>query len=277
MRRWLLKVRLRPARPAGRSPTRALVVTGGHGFDEPSFAALLAALPGVAVEHVAHPDADDRLHPDRLDADVVVLYDLPGVRLARGRPAEPFPPPPEVVEGWEGLLAEGVPIVALHHSLCSWPLWPRFADLLGGVFLYAPGKVAGQDWPDSGYRLDVPQVLTVVAPEHPVCAGLPPSFALTDEPYLCPIFEDAVTPLLRTDAPRTDADHESVAHALVPAEATRQTWHHPPGSSLAAWTHRVERSTVVYLQPGDGPGAFANDQYRRLLTNAVTWASSTRP
>jgi len=125
--------------------------------------------------------------------------------------------------------------------------------------------------------MDVPQVLTVVAPEHPVCAGLPPSFALTDEPYLCPIFEDAVTPLLRTDAPRTDADHESVAHALVPAEATRETWHHPPGSSLAAWTHRVDRSTVVYLQPGDGPGAFANDQYRRLLTNAITWAASTRP
>ena len=171
--------------------------------------------PAWPSERVAHPDADDRLHPDRLDADVVVLYDLPGVRLARGRPAEPFPPPPEVVEGWEGLLAQGVPVVALHHSLCSWPLWPRFADLLGGVFLYAPGKVVGQDWPDSGYRLDVPQVLTVVAPEHPVCAGLPPVFALTDEPYLCPIFEDAVTPLLRTDAPRTDADHESVAHALV--------------------------------------------------------------
>jgi uncharacterized protein len=261
----------------GTETTRALVVTGGHGFDEPSFAAMLAALAGVVVERVAHPDADARLHPDRLDADIVVLYDLPGVRLARGRPAEPFPPPPEVVEGWEGLLAAGVPIVALHHSLCSWPLWPRFADLLGGVFLYAPGKVAGQDWPDSGYRLDVPQVLTVVAPEHPVCAGLPPSFALTDEPYLCPIFEDAVTPLLCTDAPRTDTDHESVAHALVPADTTSATWHHPTGSSLAAWTHRVERSTVVYLQPGDGPGAFANDQYRRLLTNAITWAASTRP
>ncbi len=62
-----------------------------------------------------------------------------------------------------------------------------------------------------------------------------------------------------------------------PPTRRAQTWHHPPGSSLAAWTHRVERSTVVYLQPGDGPGAFANDQYRRLLTNAITWAASTRP
>ena len=262
---------------SGAATTRALVVTGGHRFDEPSFAELLAALPGVAVEHVAHPEADERLHPDRLDADVLVLYDLPGVRLGRGRPAQPFPPSPEVVEGWEGLLAEGVPVVALHHSLCSWPAWSRFADVLGGVFLYAPGPVAGQDWPDSGYRHDVAQVLTVVAPEHPLCAGLPPSPADRRALPLPGLRGRGDPAALRTDAPRTDADHESAAHALLPAGTARQPWHHPPGSSLAAWTHRVERSTVVYVQPGDGPGAFANDHYRRLLTNAITWAASTRP
>ena len=253
-----------------RSSSRAATAS-----DEPSFAALLAALPGVAVERVAHPDADDRLHPNRLDADVVILYDLPGVRLAHGRPAEPFPPPPEVVDGWEGLLAEGVPIVALHHSLCSWPLWPRFAALLGGVFFYAPGKVAGKDWPDSGYRLDVPQVLTVVAPEHPVCAGLPPSFALTDEPYLCPVFENAVTPLLRTDAPRTDADHESVAHALVPTRRSAR-----PGTTRPAprWPRGRTRSSgrpSCTSSPATARAACANDHYRRLLTKAITWAAST--
>jgi uncharacterized protein len=256
---------------------RALVVTGGHGFDEASFQRLLDALPGVAVERVAHPDADGRLHPDRVDADVVVLYDLPGVRLARGRPAEPIPPPAPVVEGWEGLLAEGMPIVALHHSLCSWPAWPRFNELVGGVFLYAPGPVRGRDCPDSGYRHDVAQVLTVVAPDHPVCAGLPPSFSLTDETYVCPVFEDAVTALLCTDAPRREVDHESAAHALVPPGPDEPPWHHPDGSSLAAWTHTVERSTVVYVQPGDGPGAFDDAHYRRLLTNAITWAASTAP
>ena len=256
---------------------RALVVTGGHRFDEAAFDDLLAQLPSVTVERVDHPEAGDRLHPDRLGADVIVLYDMPGLRLRRGDPVEIVEPPAGVVEGWEALLAAGVPVVALHHSICSWPAWPRFAEIIGGRFHYAPGHLAGRDWPDSGYRHDVEQTVTVVATDHPVCAGLPASFSLTDETYLCPVFEHAVTPLLLTDAPRTDADHESTAQALLPPDAERQPWRHPPGSPYLAWHHHVERSTVVYLQPGDGPSAFGNASYQRLLDNAIAWAATTAP
>ena len=80
-----------------------------------------------------------------------------------------------------------------------------------------------------------------------------------------------MTPLLLTDAPRTDADHESTAQALLPPGAQRPPWHHPPGSPYLAWHHVVERS-VVYLQPGDGPSAFGNPSYQRLLDNAIAWA-----
>ncbi len=254
---------------------RALVLTGGHGYDEAAFSALLDQLPSVTVEQVAHPEAAGRLHPDRLDADVIVLYDMPGLRVRRGSPAEVIDPPASVVEGWEALLTDGVPVVALHHSICSWPAWPRFAEIVGGRFHYAPGRLAGRDWPDSGYRHDVEQTVTVMATDHPICAGLPPTFTLIDETYLCPVFEDSVTPLLLTDAPRTDADHESTAQALLPAGAERPAWHHPPGSPYAAWHHVVERSTVVYLQPGDGPSAFGNPCYQRLLDNAISWAATT--
>ena len=54
-------------------------------------------------------------------------------------------------------------------------------------------------------------------------------------------------------------------------------WHHPPGSPYLAWHHVVERSTVVYVQPGDGPSAFGNPCYQRLLDNAIAWAASTAP
>jgi hypothetical protein len=255
----------------------ALVLTGGHAFDEAAFDELLAGLASVKVERVSHPDAADRLHPDRVDADVIVLYDMPGLRVRRGAPVEIVEPPIAVVQGWEALLAEGVPVVALHHSICSWPAWARFAEIIGGRFHYAPGRLAGREWPDSGYRHDVEQTVTVVAPDHPVCAGLPLSFSLTDETYLCPVFEDAVTPLLLTDARRTDADHESTAHALLPSGAERPAWHHPPGSPYLAWHRVVERSTVVYLQPGDGPSAFGNPCYQRLLDNTVAWAATTAP
>jgi hypothetical protein len=125
-------------------PPHALVVTGGHRFDEAAFDGLLARLASVTVERVDHPDAGDRLHPDRLDADVIVLYDMPGLRVRRGDPVEIVEPPAGVVEGWEALLAAGVPVVALHHSICSWPAWPRFAEIIGGRFHYAPGRLAGR-------------------------------------------------------------------------------------------------------------------------------------
>jgi uncharacterized protein len=33
-------------------------------------------------------------------------------------------------------------------------------------------------------------------------------------------------------------------------------------------------SPVAYLQPGHGPTAFGNPNYRRLVANAIRWAAS---
>jgi hypothetical protein len=205
-----------------------------------------------------------------------VLYDMPGVGLRRGAPPSPDTPPDTVVDGWARLLAAGVPVVALHHALAGWPAWGRYADILGGRFHYGPGRWRDRDWPDSGWCHDVPQTLGVADPEHPVCAGLPPSFTLTDETYLCPVFEHEVTPLLVTDASRSDRDHFSARHAVLGRGGSNDAWAHPPGSALAAWTWTVRRSPVVYVQPGDGPHAFANASYRRLLSNAVVWLAGRR-
>ena len=235
---------------------------------------MLDSLPGVEWEHVQHPEAQERLAPGRVGADVVVAYDLPGIRFRNPELPELVPPPAGLVEGMEGLLAAGQPFVFLHHALASWPTWPRFAEIVGGRYHYVPGELRGEHWPDSGYAFDVAQTLTVVAPNHPVCAGLPPTFELTDETYLCPIFADEVTPLLTTDAPLTDQDHWSTVLALTGRRNSNDGWHHPPGANLAAWVRQVERSRVVYLQPGDGPAAFTNPHYRRLLANAIHWAAS---
>ena len=164
----------------------ALVVTGGHRFDEAAFDHLLAQLPSVTVERVDHPEAGERLHPDHLGADVIVLYDMPGLRVRRGIRRDRRAAGPR--RRGLGLLAAGVPVVALHHSICSWPAWPASPRSSAGGST-TPGHLAGRDWPDSGYRDDVDQTVTVVATDHPVCAGLPASFSLTDETYLCPVFE----------------------------------------------------------------------------------------
>jgi uncharacterized protein len=253
---------------------RVLVLTGGHPFDRPSFNDMLDALPDVWWEEVAHPEAQARLAPGRVGADVVLAYDLPGVTFRPGQPPLLPAPSPELVAGMEGLLDEGQPFVFLHHALASWPAWPEFAEIVGGRYHYAPATLRGHEWPDSGYRHDVHQTLRVVAPDHPVCAGLPESFELTDETYLCPVFDDDVVPLVVSDAPRTDQDHWSTTLALAGRRYEREGWHHPPGSPLAAWVKRSGRSPVAYVQPGDGPAAFENAAFRQLLANALHWAAS---
>lgn len=257
---------------------RATVLVGGHPFDADSFAELFANLDGVTARIVAWPDAADVYEPGGLDdTDVLVLYDMPGVGLNQGHVPQPEPPPAAVVAGWDALTRRGQPVVAMHHAIASWALWPEFAEIVGGRFLYAPGELRGAAQPDSGWAFDVTQQFTVLDAGHPVCAGLPPSFELTDETYLCPVFTDDIHPLIGTDAPLDDQHHWSAVAAVTGTMFDRTGWSHAPGAPFAAWTRRYQASTVVYVQPGDGPKAFTNEHYRRLLGNAITWAATTAP
>jgi uncharacterized protein len=253
-------------------PTRLTIVVGGHPFDVAAFDDMVAALDGVSATTVAWPDAETLFEPGGLDdTDVLALYDMPGVGLRRGAAPEPVPPSPVVIEGWKRLTERGLGVLALHHALAGWPAWPDFADIVGGRFHYAPARLWGVDWPDSGYRHNVAQRLARVDADHPLLSGIPDTFELVDETYLCPIDERDSMVLLRSDAPRTADAHYSSAAAVTGRRDTNDGWHHPNGSTAAMWTRSVGRSNVVYLQPGDGPSAFTNPHYRTLITNAVHW------
>ena len=158
----------------------------------------------------------------------------------------------------------------LHHALAGWPGWPGWADVLGGRYHYAPGVLHDEKWPDSGFRY-ADYIARVVDPPHPVTAGLA-DFALSDELYCCPVFEDEVVPLLRADAPPGEFT-ETYAEVL----GTRRPdsdWQHPAASDLIAWAKTAGRSPVVYIQPGDGPATFAARPFRQLLGNALAWVAS---
>ena len=66
----------------------------------------------------------------------------------------------------------------------GWPAWPRYAEILGGSFLYRPARLRERDRPASGYRHGVEYTAEVLAPEHPVMAGIPATFAMRDELYM---------------------------------------------------------------------------------------------
>ncbi|HET9078487.1 MAG TPA: ThuA domain-containing protein [Acidimicrobiales bacterium] len=259
----------------GDSALRVLVITGGHPFQAEPFFQIFDADDGIVWAHAAQPGARRwlaRMRPGEFDA--LVFYDMPGVGLDRGRPPQPETPPDDLVAGMRALLDGGQGVVFLHHAIASWPAWDEYAQWVGGRFLYRPGSLAGRDWPDSGYAFDVTHHLSPVDPDHPVLRGLAEGLTLTDELYLAPVLEDQVVPLLRSDAVFTEDRFWSSAAAISGRRDSRDGWHHPPGSDLAAWAKRARRSPVVYLQPGDGPSAYADPGWRRLLANAIRWVAS---
>jgi type 1 glutamine amidotransferase len=256
---------------------RVTWLAGGHPFDREALSEMIAETPGTVGRLVEWPEAGELFTHDGVDlllreCDVLALYDLPGITFRKGDSPVFTEPGIEVIAAWQKIVEVGLPILGMHHAIASWPSWGFFAELLKGRFHYAPASLRGVEWPDSGWANPVEQIFTVVAPQHPVCAGLPASFPLTDETYLCPIFDGEITPLIVTDAPR-DAEHHASAYATV-RKADQGDWTHADMPNTVAWTHNVANSTVVYLQPGDGPGAFRNSVYRQLISNSIHWLAS---
>lgn len=258
-------------------PLRVLLVVKGHPYQRQPFYDVFDADAGIVWTLVEQPAAQQLFHPDRSgDFDVFVMYDMPGITFTRRTPPIAFTDPPDAyVAGFEALLEAGKGMVFLHHSLCSWPTWERFAEIVGGRFHYAPATLRGVEYPDSGYRLHQPHHVRVVAPAHPICEGLGDGFDITDELYQCPIFDDDVEVLMRTTFDMTDTSNfYSPYQAISGKRDSNEGWTHPPTSDAVAWVKHAGNSPVAYLLFGDSPDAYGNASFRRALGNAIRWAAS---
>lgn len=258
-----------------RAPVQVMVAVRGHPFDRTAFDAMFQAMDGMAATMVDQPAAALLMNPEGMrDFDALVLYDMPGLDFEAGVGAPAYrAPSPALQAGFRALLEQGKGVVALHHALAGWPDWSDYHDWLGGQFLYHPGTVHGQPVPDSGYCHDVTHEVEVLA-DHPVTAGLPERFTLTDELYLAQVFPADAVPLLRSSAPFTREHFWSAELAVAGQMYCRDGWEHPPGSDLVGWARQAISSRLVYLQPGDGPSTYDNPHYRRLVENAIRWVAA---
>ncbi|MEY4720881.1 MAG: hypothetical protein RIQ46_606, partial [Pseudomonadota bacterium] len=219
---------------------QCLVAVRGHPFDRTAFDALFQAMEGISATMVDQPAAARLMNPEGMAGfDVLVLYDMPGLDFEAGRGAPAYLEPDAALkDGLRRLLEAGKGVVALHHALAGWPTWAEYHDWLGGQFLYHPGTIHGQDWPDSGYCHDVTHRVSVT-PGHPVTAGLPDSFDLTDELYLCPVFPEGAVPLLRSGAAFTCDAFWSAELAVGGRMHDREGWSHPLGSGCIGWARQA--------------------------------------
>jgi type 1 glutamine amidotransferase len=246
-----------------------LVLSGGHPYEAGPFDELLAALGEWEITHLVHPEGGEADAADAIRAaDALLFYDMAGYTFGHGT-VTMRPPSPAFREALAARFAGGRGAVAMHHALAGWAEWPEWHHWLGGQFHYQPGAHG----PDSGYRHDITYEARILA-DHPVTRGLPSSFAVTDELYLCPIDESALTPLVRAEGfAFTATNFYSAAQAVAGAMFSNEGWDHPPGSDCVAWESRTCPAPLVYLQFGDGPATYANPHVRRMLRQALDYTS----
>ena len=259
-----------------KAPRKLLTTARGHPYEREAFHALTSGLEDFDVSHVEQPAAARLLNVDTAkDFDALLCYDMPGVDFTAEQPPGLVQPSPEFVSHYLAMLEAGIGVVFMHHALAAWPAWDTFAEIIGGRFHYCDAQLRGEHWPDSGYRHGVTHTVSVLA-EHPVTAGLPTQFDMTDELYLCTIFSDDVTPLLRSSYSFADDNFYSAAEALVGNRNSRRGWSHPAGSNLVGWVKHWGNSPIVYLQGGDDAIAMANPHFQQLVQNAIRWVGSAQ-
>jgi len=271
-------------RPEVDEPVEVLIVARGHAYERDAFMAMFEADPGLRATLVEQPAAQVVLRPDSAaDYEAVLFYDMSGIVLpGSGLPARPgdfVDPPLDYERSIETLVRRGTGIVLMNHGLISWPSWPLWRSLSETPFQLRQASLDDRETPGSGFRggagepdRNVRTRVMPATPGHPVLAGLEDGFEIEDELYLKTAeFESRVVPLLRSDYAFA---MENFSPPPLAPRAEREVWSHPPGSNLVAWANACHESPVVALELGDGPSAYANPSFRRLLGNALRWVAS---
>ena len=247
-----------------------LVLTRGHPFERDPFFEMIDST-GYAWSHIEHPAAQKFITSDSLhNYKAIVFYDMPGINLDTAPPkATFFEPNDEFKMSFINHLKKGIGCVFIHHAIAGWPAWEEYGNIIGGRFLYQEEMVRGVKKPDSGYRHDV-KYKVMKDGIHPITNGVE-DFQITDELYLAEIFEDDINPILRSNYEFTDKNFYSAARALEGEMFSNRDWSHEKGSNIVGWTKKYENSSIAYLQFGDGPSSYKNENFRKLIKQSISW------
>ena len=215
-------------------PVRIMVITGGHEFNRESFEQLFASLgEGFSYSIEELPDAFNQFRIEkREEYDVLVFYHMwQTIGL-------------EQQEWMTDCIRKGKPLVVLHHSICAFDGWPEYIRMIGGKYFHAPTEVDGTLYPASSYEHDRQISLILVDSLHPVTRGLR-DFKLLDETYKDFYVSPHVNPLLTT-------------------KDTTST-------SVIGWVNQYGNSPVVVIQSGHDTPTYKDENFRKLLRQAISW------
>jgi len=137
------------------------------------------------------------------------------------------------------LTMQGKPFLFLHHSIASYQNWPEFEKLLGGKYVEAARGISIDE--QSNYQHDV-WVYCSIENITPVTKGFK-ELRFFDEIYGNVKISDDILPLLKT--------------------------RYPKSMETVAWENHYNNSKIIYIQPGHDYRTYGDENYRKLLTQAI--------
>ena len=228
--------------------TRVLVLYENSGHHKAFTDAILpwlreaAPAEGLILTEIQSPDVIDEQYLAGFD--VVLQLDFP-----------PYMWPEKAVSAFEAFLDEGRGgWVGLHHASLlgefdGYAMWPWFSDLLGRIRYenYIAELSDGE--------------VTVQESGHPVFEGIPSRFVIPDDewyiydrnPRLCPDVRVLAT-----------VDEESYT-----VDTPVKMGDHP-----VIWTNTAKAGRNVYFQFGHSPRLAQDEVFKKMLLNALLWASN---
>ena len=159
----------------------ALVVTGGHGFQEEPFWDVFNSFDDFSYDVVTFPSAFQHLSVEGAKPyDVLVFYDMWQEITSDQQRA------------YLDLVRHGKPIVYLHHALVSFRQWEVYRQMVGGY--WKPGE--------GTYKHGVKYTVQIAQPDHPVTKGMR-DFEIEDETYGNYHVNPGVQALLKANHPES--------------------------------------------------------------------------
>ena len=223
------------AAETGEKPIKAVLVTGGHGFDEKAVLSFFEGLEGIDVVH-AHQRDHSEVFEDvaQWPYDVIVFYHMTAEISAKRQ------------RNFIKLLEKGVGVVALHHAVGAFPDWPEYAKIIGVKYYLKPEVRDGVERPRCTYEHDIDFTIHVEDAGHAVTRGLT-DFQVHDETY-------------------KGCDFEADNHVLLTSD-------HATSDKTVGWVRTYANAKICTIQMGHGPQVFGQEAYRRLVTQAIRFCA----
>ena len=211
-----------------------LIVTGGHGFDQPYFYKMFDTMPNVRYDKAELPKDMDLLAPGlEKKYDLLLTYDMNNFPVSSGQ-----------WEQFAKLIELGMPLLVMHHSICGYDDWQLYWKMIGGKYLHKPVEIDGKSYPASSYKHDLDMKIEIADKEHPITRGVE-NFTIHDEGYKGMYIREGVHVLLKTD--------------------------HPEATTEVAWTTQYGKAPIFVIVLGHDKHSYENPGLRKILFQGIEW------